>query len=277
VEPVELPQAFTSPEGSLSFRYPAGWTVVASSDSPEEFRQWVLRDAEGMQVLLLTVRPDQDMYKVSPPLTPLVIPQGQIPGVVDALGTATVAAVAASPGQSVGGTASVLYGMTSATGADPVFGDIRWGDGFLLSFSGHHELGPNDEVDMAAGAEEFAASTQFRTQILPTLQSLTVTASPEAPVGATDDEEAAAPDPVAEATCAGVQYTYVNLHGITCQEAKAILQVVSDTGEPIGARGQRTEEYHCFWSSAGEKDAGLADVICRDRVDGSDLFEANYS
>lgn len=75
---------------------------------------------------------------------------------------------------------------------------------------------------------------------------------------------------------AGVQYTYENLQGIPCEEAKAILQVVSDTGEPIGARGQRTAEYHCFWSSAGERDAGHADVICVHRADGTDLFEANY-
>ena len=175
-------------------------------------------------------------------------------------------------------TQRTLVLVKDATGADPVFGDVRWGEGSLLSFSGYHQLGPNDEVDMAAGAEEFAASTQFRTQILPTLQSLTVTATPGAPVGAADDQQTpAAPGPAAEATCAGVQYTYENLHGITCQEAKAILQVVSDTGEPIGARGQHTEEYHCFWSSDGEQEAGLADVICRHRVDGSALFEANYS
>ncbi|WP_298585296.1 hypothetical protein [uncultured Kocuria sp.] len=268
-----LPQTFTSPDGSLSFQYPAGWTVEVPEGNSEEISQWNLTDAEGLQVLSLTVRPNEDMYKVSPPLTPTVIPQGQIPGAVDQIGTPTVAAVATSPGHSRGSDASVLYGMTSATGADPVFGDIRWGNGFLLSFSGHQMLGPNDQVDMPAEAENFAASTRFRTQILPVLQSLTATPVP----GKTGGEGiAAAPDPAVGAACAGVQYAYVNLQGVTCQEAKAILQVVSDTGEPIGTRGRRTAEYHCFWSSAGERDAGLADVLCRDRADGSDLFDAYY-
>lgn len=268
--PVALTQTFTSPNGSLSFRYPEDWTVTVPEGSPTEFSQWALLDAAGEAVLTLTVRPDEDMYKVSPPLTPLVIPQGQIPGAVDQFGTPTVAAVAATPGQSRGGSAGILYGMTSATGADPVFGDIRWGNGYLLSFTGHQMLGPNDQVDMAAEVETFAASTRFRTQILPVLQSLT--AAP----GTESDGESGTSDSAAGASCAGVQYTYENLQGITCDEAKAILQVVSDTGEPIGARGQRTPEYHCFWSSAGERDAGLADVICRDRIDGTDLFEANY-
>lgn len=280
VEPaVALEETFTSPDESLSFRYPTGWTVVVPEDTSEEVRRWVVNDAAGEQVLSLSVRPDQDMYKVSPPLTPLVIPQGEVPGVVDKLGTSTLVGVAATFGQCAGCDAGVLYGMTSATGADPVFGDVQWGDGYLLSFGGSQMLGPNDEVDMAAEAEQFAASTRFRTQILPILQSLT-TASAPAPGASTGEADgngaSAAPDPAVEAACAGVQYTYENLQGIPCEEAKAILQVVSDTGEPIGARGQRTAEYHCFWSSAGERDAGHADVICVHRADGTDLFEANY-
>lgn len=268
-----LPQTFTSPDGSLSFQYPAGWTVMVPEGNSEEISQWNLTDAEGLQVLSLTVRPNEDMYKVSPPLTPTVIPQGQIPGAVDQIGTPTVAAVATSPGHSRGSDASVLYGMTSATGADPVFGDIRWGNGYLLSFSGHQMIGPNDQVDMPAEAEQFAASARFRTQILPVLQSLTATPVPgETGGGGTSG----GPDPAAGAACAGVHYIYENLQSVTCQEAKAILQVVSDTGEPIGARGRRTAEYHCFWSSAGEREAGMADVLCRDRADGLDLFDAYY-
>jgi hypothetical protein len=281
---VALEQTFTSPDGALSFGYPTGWTVTVPQDTSEEVRRWVVSDAAGEQVLSLSVRPDEDMYKVSPPLTPIVIPQGQVPGVVDKLGTPAVAAVAASPGQSVGGNASVLYGMTSATGANPIFGDLQWGKGYLLSFTGHQMLGPNTEVDMAAEAEQFATSTRFRTQILPILHSLTAATAPasvgqEAPGGS--PAPTAAPEGSTEATCVGLQYTYDNLHGITCQEAKAILQIVTDTGEPIGARGQRTPEYHCFWSSAGERDAGHADVECK-ALDAEGLlateghFDANY-
>lgn len=269
---VALSQSFTSPDGSLSFGYPADWTVTIPEGNSEEVKQWNLTDAAGERVLSLTVRPNEDMYKVSPPLTPTVIPQGQIPGTVDQIGTPTVAAVATSPGQSRGVNASVLYGMTSATGADPVFGDIRWGNGYLLSFSGHQMIGANDQVDMPAEAEQFAASARFRTQILPVLQSLTATPVP----GETGEGTPGAPAPAVGTACAGVHYSYENLQGVTCQEAKAILQVVSDTGEPIGARGRRTAEYHCFWSSAGEREAGMADVLCRDRADGTDLFDGYY-
>ncbi|WP_229742026.1 hypothetical protein, partial [Kocuria dechangensis] len=250
-----LEQTFISPDGALSFGYPSGWTVAVPEEASEEVRRWVVSDAAEEQVLSLIVRPDEGMYKVSPPLTPLVIPQGQIPGVLEGLGAPAVAAVAASPGQSVGGNASVLYGMTWATGADPVFGDIRWGEGYLLSFSGHQMLGPHTEVDMAAEAEEFAGGSRFRTQILRILQSLTATAAPAAaprwaggaggdPGGQEAPAETPAPTPgpegSTEAACTGVQYTYENLQGITCPEAKAILQVVTDTGEPIGARAHRS-------------------------------------
>jgi hypothetical protein len=117
--------------------------------------------------------------------------------------------------------------------------------------------------------------------MLSILQSLSATAAPAAaPGGQEAPAESSAPPPVpegsAEVACTGVQYIYESLQGITCQEATAIRQVVTDTGEPIGARGQRPSEYHCFWSSAGERDAGLADVFCRHRADGTDLFEANY-
>lgn len=149
-----------------------------AEDTSEEARRWIVSDTAGEPVLSLSVRPDQDMYKASPPLTPIVIPQGQIPGVLDKLGPPALAAVAASPGQCTGCETGVLYGMTSTTGADPVFGDLQWGEGHLLSFTGGQVLGPNTEVDMAAEAEEFVTRTRFRTQILPIIQSLTATPAP---------------------------------------------------------------------------------------------------
>jgi hypothetical protein len=284
---VTLEQTFTSPDGYLSFRYPAGWTVSVPEGGVEErVSRWTLRDAEGEQVLSLSVRPDEDMYKVSPPLTPVVMPQGAIPGVTDMLGSHAQAAVASTPGQSRGGDAGVLYGMTSATGADPVFGDLRWGDEYLLSFSGYQRLGPNDVVDMTAGAEQFAASPRFRHQILPIIQSFTASSpGPHYVPGSNSTPGAGlptgAPERGAGATCVGARYSYLNLQGVTCQEAQEILQLVSDTGEPIGARGRRTTDYHCFWSSIGEVEEGYADVVCKPRnsdglVAPDSLFDAYF-
>ncbi|WP_188539023.1 hypothetical protein [Kocuria dechangensis] len=282
-----LDQTFTSPDGYLSFRYPTGWTVSVPEGSVEErISRWTLRDAEGEQVLSLSVRPDEDPYKVSPPLTPVVMPQGSIPGVTDMLGNHAQAAVASTPGQSRGGDAGVLYGMTSATGADPVFGDLRWGDGYLISFSGYLRLGPNDVVDMTAGAEQFAASPRFRHQILPIIQSFTAMSPGTDYLPGQDSTTGAgsptvAPERGAGATCVGARYSYLNLQGVTCQEAQEILQLVSDTGEPIGARGRRTADYHCFWSSIGEVEEGYADVICKPRngdglVASESLFDAYF-
>lgn len=275
-----LTRTFTSPDGALAFRYPEGWTVAATDHASDGIRQWDVHDSHGERALSLSVRPEGPV--VSPPMTPVLLPQGKIPGMVDVLGKPVQAAVGASPGQAVGVNVHVLYGMTSATGADPVFGNLRWGEGKVISFTGHEETGPNDQVDLATEAENFAAGARFRHEILPILQSFTATSAPTDPDDETDGPTATSgaetddSPGAAEASCLGTDYAYENLHGVGCQQAKEILQEVSDTGEPIGARGQRTAQYHCFWSSAGEKQTGAADVLCRDRADGTDLFEADH-
>lgn len=277
---VALTQAFTSPDGTLSFRYPEHWTVTGTDSSTRDTQQWEVRDTEGERVLSLSVSPDG--YVASPPMTPVVLPQGKIPGMTDTLGKPARAAVGASPGQAVGANVHVLYGMTSATGADPVFGNVRWGEGAVVSFTGFHEAGANDRVDLATEAEEFAAGPRFRREILPVLLSFTAASAPSGSDGETgapgtpSDTGADGSAPGATASCIGAEYAYENLKGVGCQRAKLILQEVADTGEPIGVRGQRTADYHCFWSSVGEKKSGAPDVLCRDRVDESVIFEAVY-
>lgn len=49
---------------------------------------------------------------------------------------------------------------------------------------------------------------------------------------------------------------------IICDEAKAILQTVLDTGAPLGARSQVTAKYECYEGSAVEQVDGLPLMTC---------------
>lgn len=262
-----LNETFTTPDGTLSFRYPTGWTVTPTLD--ERYRgiirkAWTLTDSGGQSVLGLIVRSWEAPLGTAPLTT--VLPQGPISGVVDGLGMPSQAVVAASPGQSVGVNGGLHYGMAAGTGADTTLFDLRWGNDYLLSFGGGWELGPNTEVDLKAEAEQFAASPRFRNQILPIIRSLTAS-SPPGPGEMT-------------AGCVGARFTYQNLQGITCDEAKSILQTVLDTGRPLGARSQVTANFECYESSYVEQTEGSPEMMCfalndegvRDYI----VLEANY-
>lgn len=156
--------------------------------------------------------------------------------------------------------------MAAGTGADTTLFDLRWGNDYLLSFSGGRELGPNNQVDLKAEAERFAASPRFRTQILPIIQSLTAS-SPPAPGEMT-------------ASCVGARFTYQNLAGVTREEAKSIFQTVLDKGRPLGARSQVTADYECYEASYAERNEGSPDMTCwavnNEGLHSYVVLEANY-
>ncbi|MFI7744626.1 hypothetical protein [Kocuria rhizosphaericola] len=274
-----LDQTFTSPDGTLSFRYPTGWTVTDTMD--EQYRDtihrtWTLHDTDGQDVLALNVR--SWTAPAGPPPLVAILPQGAVPGVLDGLGTPSQAIVAATPGQSVGVNGSLIYGMAAGTGADTTLFDLRWGNDYLLSFSGGMELGPNDQVDLEAEAEQFAASSRFRNEILPIIQSLTASSPPtpgEADTSMGSETPAEAPEDLSASTCVGAKYTYENLQGITCDEAKSIMQVTMDTGKPAGARSHVTPDYECYESSYVERTEGSPEMLCW-ALGGDVLLEANY-
>lgn len=282
-----LDETFTSPNGTLSFRYPTGWTVILTKN--ERYRDtvhttWALNDADAQLVLTLDAR--SYVSPAGPPPVTTVLPQGPVPGVLDGLGTPANAVVAATPGQSWGSNGSLIYGIAAGTGADTTLFDLRWGNYYQLSFSGSQDLGhPAEAAELAAEAKELAASSRFRTQILPILQSLTAS-TPPIPDGQDETAEIPAPAwsqvPDAEATCVGLKYTYRNLQGITCEEAKAIMQVTMDTGEPYGARSHRTADYECYESSYGERRDGTitSQFLCwaldGEGIRGEVVLEADY-
>ncbi|WP_152609291.1 hypothetical protein [Kocuria rosea] len=279
-----LQQTFTSPDGSFSFQYPAGWAVAAQqTESSAGFERygWIVNDAQGQSALTMTV--ETDVPPAGPPPLTVVMPQGPVPGVVDASGAAAQVIVSATPGHD-GSSTSVGYGIASATGMamDATRLQIPLGNGYRLSFGGGESLGSDDRVNLEAEASRLAASPRFRNEILPILKSLTATPSVAgggSTGGATPDSGGGisfvAPE-IAEATCVGGRYSYDNLQGLSCDEAKAVLQEVSDTGTPFGARGRETTEYTCFWSSLGEKAAGHADVTCRHQSEPGISLDAHF-
>lgn len=264
----ELTQSFTTPDGSIGFRYPQGWTVGAPDASTPETRAWLLKDAEGATVLMLAIRPDG---QIASPVTPTsTTSHGTLPGALDSHGDPVRIAVGPYPypGQSAGANMLVAYGITSSTGADRLFGHLSRGDGTMVSFQGTQQGGINTSVDMAAEADAFSKSPRFREEILPVLSSFTMR-----PVGTTPAATAAPTG--GTGACRGGSYEYSGLEGVDCAEATAILQEVESTGRPAGARGKETDRYHCFWSSAGEKSSGAPDVQCNAQTSGRHLFDAN--
>lgn len=252
-----LSETFTSPDGALSFRYPAGWAVVGTANQQASentaYRSWSVTSPDGQTTLDLGVTAGIAPIG-SAPLT-VILPQGSVPGAADHVARGARAVVAASPGQAVGGAGYLFFGMATDVGGDTTMFALPWGESHILSFGGRRELGPANRVDLGAEAQKLAADPQFLNEILPMIQSLTV--APPPPWGKVE-----AGGSQAAGDCVGARYTYQNLQGVTCDEAKAILQTVLDTGAPYGARSQVTSEYECYESSYVEQTDGLPLITC---------------
>lgn len=127
-------------------------------------------------------------------------------------------------------------------------------------------------------------STQaVRHEILPIIQSLTASSPPtpgEADTSMGNETPAEAPEELSASTCVGAKYTYENLQGITCDEAKSIMQVTMDTGEPAGARSHIIPDHECYESSYVERTEGSPEMLCwaldEDGLRGEVVLEANY-
>lgn len=254
----QLTETFASEDGALAFRYPAGWTVSETSNEQSSqntaHRTWEVTDPTGQITLRLSISAGIAPIG-SAPLT-AILPQGPIPGASEHVAKGVRAVVAASPGQALGANGFLFFGMAADSGGDTFMFHLPWGPNHHLYFTGTKELGPSDQLDLGAEAVKFAEDPQFRTEILPMIQSLTAAAPP--PWGRTSSIPAAP----AVGECVGAKYTYQNLQGVSCDEAKSILQTVLDTGEPFGARSQVTPEYECYESSYVEQTNGLPLITC---------------
>ncbi|MHA7209511.1 hypothetical protein [Arthrobacter sp. MDT1-65] len=182
------------------------------------------------------------------------------------------AVVAVAAGHAPGGNGALVYGA-AVPGTDTWQFDFGWDNYYSLSFSGSRMLGSTDRTDdLTAAADQFTASSEFRSQILPIIQSLTASAAP-APGGV-------APEAAGESTCGGARFVYENLQGVTCEEAKFVLQEVLDTGAPQGARSRITDDFECYETSYVERTEGLPDMTCWALTDEGlrdyPILDANY-
>lgn len=177
---VALTQTFTTPDGTISFDYPGDWSVTALSTSTAEIPAWGVNDESGVRMFTLSIRPDGQIASPVTPQNPATV--GTLPDALGAQGHPLAVGVGPFPGQSVGVNMANVYAVTSATGADRLFGYVSRGDGTMVSFEGTQEGGTNDQVDMADETQEFLQSDLFRARLLPVPESFTMKPSSRAEV-----------------------------------------------------------------------------------------------
>lgn len=241
---VAAEQTFTTPDGSLSFTYPATWSVATVPDQPNSY---ALADASGGERATLRDRVET--------LPSIGVPYGTdtgfraaVPGIK---GTSVV--VQGTFGQAVGSQAAA-YALATDGSTEPIGRaaiEVPAG-GYSVMFHGMTPLKtptvPPSEAELLASATAFANSPEFG-ETAKVLASLTLH-----------------PDKVQTVGCLGARYKYLKLNGISCDDAKATLDRVEKTGKGSGARNMETTDFICYYAGAGEKKSGQADVICRNKA-----------
>ncbi|MFP5311322.1 MAG: hypothetical protein ACLGH7_02760, partial [Actinomycetes bacterium] len=174
------------------------------------------------------------------------------PGLGGAGGSQFHLVVQGSPGQAVGGGATI-YAIKADADTGPIGRAAIEvpGGGYYVTFGGSVPLTPGDGADQAGlvrAATAYSNTTEFA-ETADVITSLVLDRTKVTRVG-----------------CLGARYRYDKLNGIGCDEAKATLDRVEKTGTPTGARNLETTDYLCFYASYGERNAGQADVICRSKA-----------
>lgn len=239
---------FTTADGSLSFDHPPTWTVLPVQDQPNSFavidavgkERAVLRDKQA-ELPYLSIPGDLDTGQVWP-----------VPGIKGPGGQDVALLLQATYGQAPGSQAA-YFGL-KFNGSNEPLGRAAIeipGGGYYVSFGGSEPLemgsGVPNENDLVAATQAYGASAEFK-ETAAVIASLTLHPGKVQPVG-----------------CLGASYRYENIQGVSCDEAKAILDTVQKTGTGVGARSMETAAYICFYASAGESQSGQADVICRSK------------
>ena len=242
---VPAEHTFRTPDGSLSFTYPANWSVAAVTDQPNSYavtddtgnERVTLRDrVETLPVLSVTAGIDTGFRAAAP-------------GVSGPTGQGVTVMVQGTFGQAVGSQAAVFAlandGTNEPIGRAAV--EVPAG-GYYVMFGGMIPLetptNPPSDAELLASATAFADSPSFA-ETSKVMASLTLH-----------------PDKVQVVGCLGAKYKYLKLDGISCNDAKATLDRVEKTGTGTGARNMETTDYLCFYASFGDKQTGQADVTC---------------
>lgn len=241
-------ETFTTPDGTLSFTYPAGWKVAPAEGQANAY---TVTDAQGKERAMLRDKVPQLAY--------LSLGYGfdtgfrsPVPGIKGPAGQDVNLVVQGYPGQAVGSQAAV-YGLMPTDSKESLDrSDIEIpAGGYFVSFRGHvptlEGTSTPSMEQITAAAKTYAESAEFK-ETAKVITSLVLHSEKVIRVG-----------------CIGVGNRYEKLNGISCDEAQATFDRVYKTGAPAGARSIETSDFICFYASAGEKQSGQADVICRSK------------
>lgn len=249
---------FTTADGLLSFAHPANWSVGADDISGAS-DIYLVKDEAGETVARLGARIKQRAYISVPGTIPAGVEE-PVPGLLAAGAKHVRLVLAGSHGQAVGGQ-SVLFKLQAADDPEPLGSAAveLEGAGFYVDFSGFLPLDtaavPPSEEQIIEAVKEFGSSPRYG-QIKSMISSLTLNQTALDAIVASG-----------QGGCLGARYRYEKLVAVDCQQAKGILSTAETSGTPSGARNMETPDYTCFYASAGEKQGGQADVLCRSKAD----------
>ncbi len=249
---------FTTADGLLSFSHPADWLVTADdiSGTPDVY---LVKDEAGETVARLGARIKQRAYISVPGTIPVGV-EDPVPGLLAAGAKPVRLVLAGSYGQAVGGQ-SVLFKLQAAGDPEPLGSAAveLEGAGFYVDFSGFLPLEtaavPPSEEQIIAAVKEFGSSARY-SQVKSMIASLKLNQAALNAIVASG-----------QGGCLGARYRYEKLVAVDCQQAKSILSMAETSGTPSGARNMETPDYTCFYASAGEKQRGGPDVLCRSKTD----------
>ncbi len=242
-------KTFTTPDGLLSFNYPPAWSVEAVAGQENSYA--VMDGSGGTRATL------RDKVAGLPNAS---VTSGfdagfkmPVPGIKGPAGQGVSVVVHGVYGQAVGAQAAA-YALATDGSPEPIgrSGVEVPAGGYYVFFTGMIPLDtptvPPSQAELMGSATAFANSPTFA-ETARVMASLTLNPGKATAVG-----------------CFGVKYKYLELNGISCDDAKAALDRVEKTGTGSGARNLETPEFYCFYASYGERQNGQADVICRHQV-----------
>lgn len=249
--------AFSTPDGSLSFTYPATWKVAPVAGQSGSY---AVIDAAGATRATL-----RDKIKGLPNLSvPMGLDSGfraPVPGVSGPGARDVELVVHGIFGQAPGGHGA-MYAISSVNDAEPIGRsavEVSQG-GYYVSFSGFVPLRRDVQTltkeELFSAVAAFSSSAEFR-ETAKVIQSLRLNTAK-----------------VVQAGCLGARFRYDKISGLSCDEAIAVLARVKKTGTGHGARNLETTDYVCFYAGAMESQSGQADVICRNKTIDGVSFEA---
>lgn len=242
----------------MTFRYPPTWSVEPVQGQRNNFS---VLDARGK--VRATLR---DKLPILPYMSiPTDVDTGlswPVPGIKGPGGEEVRLLLQATYGQAVGGQSA--YFDLKFTGSKEPLGraaiEIPAG-GYYVAFGGVFALKAGSGVPtrsaLVDAARAFAKSAEFQ-------ETAAVITSLEMH-----------PGHIQRIGCFGAKYRYEKLTGLSCDEAKGIMDRVIRTGTGAGARNLETADFLCFYASYGEHQQGQADVICRNKTNYNGVsFEA---